>query len=205
MKKLVLLFFILSSFAHLQAQSYDHHEFSISYGVLNPDFFYAFKSPILDDQLPDNRYIRDNYSSMGNVFLTYRFVSLNEYFMWGGTIGYGTGTSDVYYMSIKEGTIDRQFITGALELQFRYVNKGSFEMYSGLGLGITYGKEHFNAIDEGVTSDDRTMILPGYQANLVGMRFGKRLAVYLELGFGYKGIVNTGIAYSFYKFGHKKF
>ena len=204
-KKLLLLLVVFSTFVNLQAQSYDHHEFSISYGVLNPDRFYAFKSPTLDDQLPDDRYIRDNYSSMGNMFFTYRFVSLNEYLMWGGTVGYGTGTSDVYYMSIKEGTIDRQFITGAVELQFRYVNKGSFQMYSGLGLGITYGQEQFNAIAEGATSGDRSMILPGYQANLIGVRFGKRLAGYLELGFGYKGIMNVGIAYSIYKFGHKKY
>ena len=203
MKKLLLLVLILSSFIGLKAQSYDHHEFSLSYGVISPDRFYAFKSPTLDDQMPDDRYVRDNYSSKGNVFLTYRFISLNEYLMWGGTVGYGTSSSDVYYMATKTGVMDRQFITGAFELQFRYVNDGPFQMYSGLGVGLTMGQEHYNAIDASATSGDRTMVLPGYQINVVGVRFGRRLAGYLELGFGYKGIMNVGLAYTFYKFGRK--
>jgi len=206
MKKLLLLLFIIISVSSLKAQSFDHHEFSLSYGVITPDRFYSFKSPTLDDQLPDDRYVRDNYKSMGNLFLSYRFISLNEYFMWGGTVGYGTSTSDVYYMSVNQGTVDRQFITGAFELQFRYVNNGPFQMYSGLGLGVTYGMEQFTASDDsGIKSGNRSMILPGYQVNVVGVRFGRRLAGYLELGFGYKGIMNVGIAYTFYKFGNRNY
>ena len=206
MKKFLFLFFIISSLTGVQAQSFDHHEFSLSYGVITPDMFYPFKTSVLDDQLPDDRYVRDNYKSMGNLFLTYRFISLNEYFMWGGTVGYGTSSSDVYYMSVNQGTVDRQFITGAFELQFRYVNDGPFQMYSGLGLGVTYGMEQFNATgDSGIKSGTRSMILPGYQVNVVGVRFGRRLAGYLELGFGYKGIMNAGIAYTFYKFGSKNY
>ncbi len=205
MKKIFLLLFVLFSLAGLRAQSYHHHDFSLSYGMLTPDRFYTFKSAILDDQLPDNRYIRDNYTSEGNVFFTYRFVTLNEFLMWSGTVGYGTNSSEIFYMGQKQGIIDRQFITGAFELQYRYVNNGSFQMYSGAGIGLTMGKELFTARAEGLTSDNRTMILPGYQINLAGVRFGKRLAVYLELGYGYKGIMNAGIAYSVYKFGHKKY
>ena len=78
-------------------------------------------------------------------------------------------------------------------------------MYSGLGVGVTAGKEEFTAETAGLNSDSRTMILPGYQINLAGVRFGKRLGVYLELGYGYKGIMNIGIAYSVYKFGNRKY
>ncbi len=205
MKKIFLLLFVLFSVAGLRAQSYHHHDFSLSYGMLTPDRFYTFKSAILDDQLPDSRYIRDNYKSPGNVFFTYRFVTLNEFLMWSGTVGYGTSSSEIFYMGQKQGIIDRQFITGAFELQYRYVNNGSFQMYSGAGIGLTLGKELFTAQAEGLTSDNRTMMLPGYQINLAGVRFGKRLAVYLELGYGYKGIMNVGLSYSVYKFGHKKY
>jgi hypothetical protein len=205
MKKFFVLILFFSSLVSLKAQNYDHHEFSLSYGVISPDVFYSFNSPLLNDQLPDERYVRDNYSSMGNIFLTYRFVSLNEYFMWGGTAGYGTSSADVYYMSEKKGVMDRQFITGAFEVQFRYVNNGPFQMYSGLGLGVTYGMEQFTAATDNITSGDRTMILPGYQVNLVGVRFGKRLGGFAEFGFGYKGIVNFGLSYSIYKFGHRNY
>ena len=206
MKKLLFFVLIFFAVASMQAQSFDHHYFSLSYGVISPDRFYPFSSSTLDDQLPDDRYVRDNYSSMGNVFLTYRYISLNEYLMWGGTVGYGTTSSDVFYMAVNQGTIDRQFITGAFELQFRYVNDGPFQMYSGLGLGVTYGMEHFTASDDsGINSGDRSMILPGYQVNVVGVRFGNRLAGYLELGFGYKGIMNVGLSYTFYKFSNKDY
>jgi len=205
MKKFLLLIIITFSFISLRAQSYNHHEFTLSYGVLTPDRFYTFKSSILDDQLPDSRYIRDNYKSSGNVFLTYRFVSLNEFLMWGGTVGYGVSSSEVYYLGQKQGVMNRQFMTGAFELQYRYVNDGAFQMYSGIGVGLTVGKEQFTTETEGMSSDNRTMILPGYQINLAGVRFGKRLGVFLELGYGYKGIMNVGIAYSVYKFGNKKY
>ncbi len=205
MKKFLLLILVVFSMVSLKAQSYDHHEFLLNYGVLTPDRFYTFKSAILDDQLPDNRYIRDNYKSNGNLFFTYRFVSLNELLLWGATVGYGTSTSEVYYIGQKQGVIDRQFVTGAFELQYRYVNNGFFQMYSGLGLGVTVGKEQFTSETEGIDSGNRTMILPGYQINFAGVRFGKRLGITFELGYGYKGIMNIGIAYSVYKFGHKKY
>ena len=205
MKKFLLLVFITFLGLNLKAQSFDHHEFSLSYGVLTPDRFYTFKSSILDDQLPDSRYIRDNYKSNGNLFLTYRFVSLNEFLVWGGTVGYGTSSAEVYYLGQKQGIVERQFISGAFELQYRYVNNGDFQMYSGLGVGVTAGKEQFTAEAAGMNSNNRTMILPGYQINLAGVRFGKRLGVYLELGYGYKGIMNIGIAYSVYKFGNRKY
>jgi len=205
MKKFLLLVLFAYSFIGLRAQSYDHHEFSLSYGVLTPDRFYTFKSSILDDQLPDSRYIRDNYSSPGNLFLTYRFVSLNEFLMWGGAVGYGTSSAEVYYLGQKQGVMDRQFISGVVELQYRYVNNGFFQMYSGVGVGLTVGKEQFTAETDGISSDNRTMILPGYQVNLAGVRFGKRLGIFLELGYGYKGIMNIGLAYSVYKFGNRRY
>lgn len=190
---------------NMNAQSFNHHDFSLSYGVVTPERFYTFKSSILDDQLPDNRYIRDNYSSSGNLFFTYRFVSLNEFLVWGGTVGYGISSMEVYYMGQKQGVIDRQFITASFELQYRYVNNGFFQMYSGIGVGLIAGKERFTSEIEGVNSDSRNMFLPGYQLNLAGVRFGKRLGVYLELGYGYKGIMNIGISYSVYKIGNKQY
>ena len=108
-------------------------------------------------------------------------------------------------MGQKQGVIDRQFITASFELQYRYVNNGFFQMYSGIGVGLIAGKERFTSEIEGVNSDSRNMSLPGYQLNLAGVRFGKRLGVYLELGYGYKGIMNIGISYSVYKIGNKQY
>ena len=206
MKKVLSLLFLFLS-AGLWAQNYDHHDFSLSYGVLSPDRFYTFKSSSIEDQLPDDRYVRDNFTSPGNIFLTYRFTPLNEYISYGSTVGYGASSAEVYYMAMLQGTVNRTFYTAAFEFQVRYVNDGPFQMYSGAGVGITYGLEDFTANPDavGMNSKNSSMILPGYQINLVGVRFGKRLGGYLEFGFGYKGVVNLGLAYSFYKFGRRKY
>lgn len=86
MKKEFLILFITVFSVTLSAQdyyrSYDHHDISLSYGLFQPDQFKNVESAMLDEIYPDKRYSRDEYSSTGGVFLTYRHMFRNELFLW---------------------------------------------------------------------------------------------------------------------------
>ncbi|MFT6797792.1 MAG: hypothetical protein ACJART_002946, partial [Maribacter sp.] len=84
----------------------------------------------------------------------------------------------------SDPTIDEfSNITIAIETDYRYISKPSFQMYSGIGLAyFTTGEYDTNF---------------SFQGTALGFRVGKKLAAYAELGFGYKGIAQIGASYQF--------
>ena len=96
-------------------------------------------------------------------------------------------TGHIYDLLVAFGAadIEREFtnITFALETDYRYVSKPSFQIYS--GLGVAY-----------FTSDQYDTNL-SFQINALGFRVGKKLPAYAELGFGYKGRVELGAPINF--------
>lgn len=201
MKKafLFLMVFILSASLSAQSyyRSYDHHDISVSYGMFLPDQFNSINSNMLNDLYPEQRYVGDEYTSIGAIFLTYRHMFNNELFLWGITAGLSRSSSQVYNVGQYEGELNRQYYTVAIEWEYRYVNQGSVQVYSGLGLGFTYGTEELmpapseQSIVVSSTGDISSL---AYQVNAVGVRIGKKFGGYAEFGYGYKGIFNIGFS-----------
>nr|WP_315028735.1 outer membrane beta-barrel protein [uncultured Chryseobacterium sp.] len=77
--------------------------------------------------------------------------------------------------------------TVAVKSDYNYISKPKFRMYSGLGLGLTMEKS---------SNPSQNMSHFNFQLTGLGIRLGGRLGVNAELGFGYKGIVNAGLAYT---------
>ena len=68
----IVFFLVISSGLYSQDfPSYDNNDLKISYGLFNPDQFMNVESAMLNKQFDDLRYVRDNYSSIGNIFLSY--------------------------------------------------------------------------------------------------------------------------------------
>jgi hypothetical protein len=195
-KVLLFLSVIFLSAMGVQAQSYmrsyDHHGFQIGYGMFTPDQFFEVNTSMLDELFPEKRYVRDNYSGTGGLFLTYRHVGKNENWMWGVTAGASTNTSKIYNVGQYGGELERTFITAAFEGEYRYRNQGVVQLYSGLGLGFTYGMESFTTPEQITTTGNISNI--AYQINVIGVRLGTKYAGFAEFGFGYKGIVNIGFS-----------
>ena len=199
MKPAFILIVLLISGLGLHSQSYersyDHHDISIGYGLFIPDQFKNVGSAMLDDRYPDKRYVRDEYSSIGAFFVTYRHILNNEVMLIGVTAGYSSSKAKIYNVGQFEGDLSRQFITVAVEWEYRYVNQGPVQVYSGLGLGFTYGTESLTPPPEPETSSQTGNISSiAYQVNAVGVRVGKKFAGFAEFGYGYKGIVNLGFS-----------
>lgn len=200
MKKAFLFLAVVIFSASLSAQnyyrSYDHHDISISYGLFQPDQFNKAESSMLDELYFDKRYVRDEYTSTGGIFLTYRHMFRNELFLWGITAGASSSLSKIYNVGQYEGELKRQFYTVAVEWEYRYVNQGLVQVYSGLGVGFTYGTEELSPPPSETGSQTSTGDVSSiaYQLNVVGIRVGKKYAGFAEFGYGYKGILNLGFS-----------
>ncbi len=173
-------------------RSYDHHDIQISYGMFTPDQFMNVSSAMLDEQYPEKRYVRDNYSGTGALFLTYRHIGKNENWLWGVTAGASATTSEIYNVGQLAGELKRNFITLAFEGEYRYRNQGIVQLYSGIGLGYTYGTETLTTPEQLKYTGNVSGV--AYQVNIVGIRLGTKVAGFAEFGFGYKGIVNFGLS-----------
>ena len=197
MKKIFALIFSLTIFSAVsfaQFPSYHKNDISVSYGLFAPDQFFDLQSSMLDDNFPDKRYVRDNFSSMGNILLTYKHINRAETIFWGFSLGYGSNKSEVYYVGQYAGDLTRTFYSAGAEVQFRYVNRGIIQVYSGGALGFTFGQETLTASDYSTEEKSGSLYLPAYQLNVAGIRIGNKIAGFAEIGFGYKGIINAGIS-----------
>ncbi len=84
----------------------------------------------------------------------------------------------------------------AVEGQFHYIDRPKWSLYSvaGGGLGGTFERNSDNST--GPAEETRYPLLT-MQVTPVGVRFGKVAGVFAELGYGYKGILNTGVSVRF--------
>lgn len=66
-----------------------------------------------------------------------------------------------------------------------------------MGAGITLNKGEFEPNSTKETSIHDNSSYFNYKVTALGLRVGKKLAGFLELGFGFTGIVSAGISYQF--------
>lgn len=203
MKRILTILLIILAGSALYSQSYDRsylkNDVQISYGIPSTDMFLKISSPMLNDIFPDERYIRDNYGGSGIAMLTYRRVSKSEMFFWGVAAGYNSTKGEVYYLGNPEGELSRSFITVAVEGHYRYQNLKKVQLYSGIGLGYSIGTETLTpptGSEKGPSSGSINRL--AYQINVMGIRIGNNIGGFIELGYGYKGIVNVGLSIQLY-------
>ncbi|MCF8236213.1 MAG: hypothetical protein K9G67_14550 [Bacteroidales bacterium] len=136
-------------------------------------------------------YNLENQQMSGAFVFTYNY-SLSKVVHLGGAFIYESITEDVMVNKEKKGEFRRDFYTIAAEGRFSYLNASFFQMYSGVGAGITFNTDKFISTDNSENSDTQTHF--NFQINFLGLRVGNAFGAYAELGYGYKGIVNAGIS-----------
>ena len=83
---------------------------------------------------------------------------------------------------------------GLANVRFRYLNKPSFCMYSGIGMGVTM--DYYQQTN-GTTTTKGQKLLPAGQLTLLGFRVGRALSFFGEFGIGTNSILNAGVSYKF--------
>ncbi len=195
--KVALLIICLFSFSFLNAQEKNrHNEISAGYGIVTSDEALGVTSSILTTIITLANANRQNMHWTGTYFLGYKFRA-GKLFPLGISVGYERMTSDLVD---KDQTLigkERgQYITIMAEGAIRYVNKHIFQMYSGLAAGYTLASSDVT-LESGEDSDTDHFNHFNFQVNVIGIRLGTTVGGFLELGFGYKGIVNLGLSCQF--------
>jgi len=218
MKKPFLSFVImLLSFA-ATAQLHDKSELHISYG-------YATREMVMNGfgAIPYKNYSADNDGFLkssvaqstfdaskqqvrygdkkrtGALFATYRFQIIKQLSV-GLAVGYEREWSELTYSDyqlkkeVKAGDYSRAAVTIAPELQVLYKQMPMVSVYGGLGMGATL-------VTEKINGNIGTQTYKGdyfaFQLTPIGVRVGRKLSGFTELGYGYKGAISMGLAYRF--------
>lgn len=83
--------------------------------------------------------------------------------------------------------------TVAADLTWLYSSREWYQSYGGIGGGVSFMHEHDIYTDHTVR-DINTQTF-AFQFTLLGIRVGRSLGAYAELGLGYKGLINAGISW----------
>lgn len=85
------------------------------------------------------------------------------------------------------------WVTLLVEPKGQWIDGRVAQLYSGVGLGASfYRSEGRSSAREEVFTDNRTFF--SFQVTPIGVRFGRAVGGHLELGFGYKGLINIGLS-----------
>jgi len=188
MKQLFLLSALCLSASSLFAQD-RRHEISLGYGLgTTSDFLDAF-SDVLATVASGGEISQDNENYSGAVHLSYKYLVMDRLGV-GGTLVYEHASADAWQHSEQTGRIKRNYYTIAAEVDYRYVRRPFFTLYSGLGLGYTSHHEKYQP-DAGEESSASTGHF-NFQITGIGARFGGRAGGFAEAGFGYKGLFCVG-------------
>lgn len=127
----------------------------------------------------------------GALFGSYKYFVSNRIGI-GAMVGFnGNVDKSIFWFRDLSGH-DARIVTIAGEMTGYFVKKPRFKLYAMAGLGFYTMRSSL----DNYTTSTRTYG-PTTQLTVAGVRFGKKLSVFTELGYGYKGIINTGFSTHF--------
>ncbi|WP_342089153.1 hypothetical protein [Dyadobacter sp. OTU695] len=85
----------------------------------------------------------------------------------------------------------RRSLTTAGEATLYWVKGDNFQFYGTAGVGFFVKRSRFYNVQT------ETKFGTTFQASPVGLRMGKRVGVFMEIGYGYKGVFNGGLSMRF--------
>ena len=152
-------------------------EIAVGYG------YYSIYSFIYKGQNYNSHYT----NSTGTSALTFRY-----YFTKDVTLGLGMGYENINGWG--------SFLTFAPELTVRYLDTRNYRVRVRLYGAISYGISVFDDLYVAPGHADGSGPKPwGFQATPFGIRVGRQVAWFAELGLGYKGLIHTGACVRFPK------
>ncbi len=178
-------------------------ELSVSYGrESGTDMIRGFST---NRSRPSSDYGSYNSATTnsGSIFLTYRYAICSR-LSFGATAGTEFVDFDHYSNNgprtqppVLLGKYKANISTIAFEVKPVYYNGSLFQFYGLVGLGGRYYRE--TQVYGQATGN--TNAFPNYFFNSqwtpLGVRAGRQLSGFAELGLGYKGLVNAGLCYRF--------
>jgi hypothetical protein len=154
--------------------------------ALDLGLFDAFTNDLM------NRYDQD-VSSWGGAYVGYNYFVTPRWSV-GWLFNFSSFMVTNRYSSGYNDTITINTYSIMLRTDFRYGNWRYFQMYSGLAVGSCYLDGAYDDV-KGTSRDDEFTV--AYHVTVLGMRFGSRVGIFVELGFGFNGLLTAGASTQF--------
>lgn len=182
----VISLLVLFGTLRVQAQT-PRSEVQVGYGLGSATLLIEGIADVLASALVPGSIRSVNRTGTGPFIVGYnRYVS--ERFSVGVQGSY-INSNATYTTTSGEFKGSNRYLTALLRGDYRWLNRG-VQMYSGLGLGGSYLTS-----DVGGKSDNSLGF--AFQVNALGVRVGKRVGAFAEVGFGFNGIVTVGVSAKF--------
>ena len=188
MKKLLLIALLLNCATFVRAQKIEIYG---SYGL-------ASAQEIIDGLSDMGTSLFSGGTASSNTSHRYGpiAVGLNHYFT--PRLSVGILYSNTSSRSVVSGGNSSDFYKNTYNVimartDYRYINK-SVQLYSGISLGSSFAT---TKPENGTNTKTASTTDFAYQINALGIRVGRKIGVFTELGFGYNGIINAGVSAKF--------
>lgn len=189
-----LIFVFISTFFY--AQEKNTSIINISVGVATTNETNNLVDDILTGIFTNQSFKNERVSPSFNV--TYKYAVLDNLFLnLNGSLQ--SIKRDVLESNDVVGNLTNNYMTIGTGADYHYIKKEWFQMYSGISVAYTFQNSDFvpNGKISTMNSMDKKNKFLNYQFNAIGISFGKRIAGHIEIGFGYKGIINAGLSHTF--------
>jgi hypothetical protein len=173
--KSILMSFLLICFLYVGSSSQPaHNEFTVSYGLGSTYslIYSGFMDPLIT-VLSFGTIISEttNARVTGPVVISWKHIPKSRW-CFGILMGYLKGSNDEiagFWWSDDQGINHREYsaLTISPEIDFRYIRKEKFTMYSSVAAGLTFFSEEFDGSPDKRTHGD-------YHLSLIGLRYGKK-------------------------------
>ncbi|KAB2813596.1 hypothetical protein [Phaeocystidibacter luteus] len=106
---------------------------------------------------------------------------------------------DVFINGSQDGSVSSIFLTVGFGTDYHYVNTNWLQVYSGISVAYTRQTDNYTGTDTEFEDelDELDNGFFNFHVNAIGARFGKKLGITAEVGYGYRGIANIGLSYQF--------
>jgi len=196
--QLIVLFLVsIISITDMNAQKAKTTELAFKYGRVSTNEFGNAIAELGLELFTLGDVERTNSRHIGAVGVSLKVAPYDRLTI-GASVTYEQINSSVMLRDEIIGDQKLYFLTGAFELDYRYITVKQFQMYFGLGAGGTMLYDVFN--DNDINSElsgynEFYAPYPNFQVTALGFRFGDNVGITAEFGFGYKGIVNLGLSF----------
>ncbi|MDR1846694.1 MAG: hypothetical protein LBR17_01070 [Bacteroidales bacterium] len=185
---IIFAFFITKGNAQ-DNQPVNHHEFTGSIILLGDVQIIGLAVDVVGGVLTLGQAVRPG---------SYNFItpSINYKYWFNRRVALGTSVLlDINSVLIRRAKGEsfeertRYIPTFAAEFSVHYLNSKWVQLYGMVGTGVSIAISPDAII--------KTVVIPNFHLSPFGLRVGKDIGGFFEIGYGYKGILNFGISYKF--------
>ncbi|TRX37946.1 hypothetical protein FNW52_03335 [Flavobacterium sp. ZT3R18] len=162
-------------------------EIRFSYGLGTVPQFADLMSDVWSVGLTGGYYKTENNQGTGAIGLEYLYDITPRISLKGGFVYEKVG-KDIIIAKVKSGRMEDSYYTVLAGADFNYFQKKTVKLYSGVSGGVSVNHHEY-------AGQTDTTNLVAYQVDAIGVRFGNKFGGFVNLGFGYKGILNAGLSY----------